>query len=63
MATSFAASRSPALQSTSEIGLVTILIFNALRSQTNPLASSHVLLERLSLFWLPKNSLRADANS
>ena len=63
MATSFAVSRSPALQSASKIGLVTILIFTAFRSQTKPLASSHVLLERLSPFWLPKNSLRADANS
>ena len=50
MATSFAASRSPALQSASKIGLVTIVIFTAFRSQTKPLASSHVLLERLSLF-------------
>jgi hypothetical protein len=63
MATSFAASGGPALQSVSKIGLVTILIFTAFRSQTKPQASSHVLLERLSLFWLPKNSLRADANS
>ncbi len=50
-------------QNVSTLGPVTTPIFIPFRSRARPPASLHVLWVRLLQFWLPRNSLRADATS